>query len=212
MICGLREKSKVDPSTAREDYYASGTTHGMMVKIMPDGDLEPMSLWFGAEEIACQRVISLTKQHRKPKWVPDDEERVSNSILAMKGRDILTFYNRNFPLSKLVHANHEFINDGTPDVTWQIQKLLIFEAEALMRRDQTALRASMDLPIGTNILLLLLLQLQTNSVQTSRPTNRRLRKGRASAGHLRAQENAGLEIPADLDTLPRRCKIQKKNK
>ena len=25
--------------------------------------------------------------------------------------------------------------DGTPDVTWQIQKLLILEAETLMRRD-----------------------------------------------------------------------------
>ena len=96
----------------------------MMMKIQPDGDLEPMSLWFGAEEIACQRVISLAKQHRKPKWPPDDEERVSNSILAMKGRDIMAFYNRNFSLSTLVHANHEFLEDGTPDVTWQIQKLL----------------------------------------------------------------------------------------
>ena len=117
MICGLRERSKADPSTVRDDYYVSGTTHGMMIKIMPNGDLELMSLWFGAEEIACQRVISLAKQHRKPNWVPDNEKRVSNSILAMKGRDILTFYNRNFPLSKLVHANHEFFEDGTPDVT-----------------------------------------------------------------------------------------------
>jgi hypothetical protein len=34
-----------------------------------------------------------------------------------------------------VHTNHEFLEDGTPDVTWQIQKLLIVEAEILMRRD-----------------------------------------------------------------------------
>lgn len=80
-------------------------------------------------------MTSLAKQHRKPKWVPDDEERVSNSILAIKGRDILTFYNRNFSLSTLVHSNHEFLKDGTPDVTWLIQKLLIFEAKTLMRRD-----------------------------------------------------------------------------
>ena len=53
MIYGLREKSKVDSSTAREDYYVSEPTYGMVMKIMPDGDLEPMSLWFGAEEIAC---------------------------------------------------------------------------------------------------------------------------------------------------------------
>ena len=33
VICGLREKSKVDSSTAREDYYVSDTTHGMMIKI-----------------------------------------------------------------------------------------------------------------------------------------------------------------------------------
>jgi len=46
----------------------------------------------------------------------------------MKGRDILVFYNRNSSLSKLVHANHEFLESGTPDVTWQIQKLLILEA------------------------------------------------------------------------------------
>jgi hypothetical protein len=101
MICGLREKSKVDPSTAREDYFIpeeNGSTHGMMMKVQPDGDLEPMSVWFGAEEIAYQRVISPVKLHRKPKWPPDDEERVSNSILAMKGCDILAFYNRNFPL------------------------------------------------------------------------------------------------------------------
>ena len=46
VFCGMREKSncKADPSTAREDYYVSGTTHGMMIKIMPDGDLETMSL------------------------------------------------------------------------------------------------------------------------------------------------------------------------
>ena len=37
-ICGLREKPKVDSSTAREDYYLSETTHGMMIKIMSDGD------------------------------------------------------------------------------------------------------------------------------------------------------------------------------
>ena len=53
----------------------------------------------------------------------------------MKGRDIMVFYNRDFALSTLVHANHEFLEGGTPDVTWQIQKLLILEAEALMRRD-----------------------------------------------------------------------------
>ena len=100
-------------------------THGMMMKVQPDGDSEPMSLWFGAKEIACQRVISLAKQHRKLKWVSDDKERVSNSILAMKGRDILAFYNRNFSMSALVHTNHEFLEDGIPDVTWQIQKLLI---------------------------------------------------------------------------------------
>jgi len=107
----------------------------MMMKVMPDGDLEPMSLWFGDEEIACQQVISLAKQHKKPKWVPDNEERVSNSILAMKGRNVLTFYNRNFSLSTLVHDNHEFLEGGTPDVTWEIQKLLILQAEALMRKD-----------------------------------------------------------------------------
>ena len=138
VICGLREKSKVDPSTAREDYFIpkeNGLTHGMMMKVQPVGDLEPMSLWFGAEEIACQRVISLAKHHRGPKWVPVDEDRVSNSILAMKGRDILAFYNRNFPMSALVHTNPEFLEDETPDVTWQIQKLLNVEAEILMRRD-----------------------------------------------------------------------------
>ena len=53
----------------------------------------------------------------------------------MKGRDIMTSYNRNFVVSTLVHANHEFLEGGTPDVTWQIQKLLILEAETLMRRD-----------------------------------------------------------------------------
>ena len=38
-------------------------------------------------------------------------------------------------MSALVHTNHEFLEDGTPDVIWQIQKLLIVEAEILMRRD-----------------------------------------------------------------------------
>ena len=125
----------IDPSTARDDYYVSGMTHGMMSKIMPDGDLEPMSLWFGVEGIACKRMVSLAKQHRTPACIPDNEERVANSVLAINGRDILTFYNRNFTLSKLVYANHEFLEDGTPDMPWQIQKLLILEAEALMRRD-----------------------------------------------------------------------------
>ena len=134
-ICGLREQSKVDPSTAREDYYISDTSHGMMIKTMPDGDLEPILLWFGAEEIAYQRVTSLAEQHRKPKWVPDDEERVSNSIVAMTGDDILTFYNRNLSMLPSVHSNHEFLKDGTPDVTWIIQKLLILEAKTLTRRD-----------------------------------------------------------------------------
>ena len=53
----------------------------------------------------------------------------------MKGRDILTFYSRCFSLSTLVHPNHEFLEDGTPDMTWQIQKPLILEAETLMRSD-----------------------------------------------------------------------------
>ena len=34
-----------------------------------------------------------------------------------------------------MHANHEFLEGGTPDATWQIQKLLILEVEAPMRRD-----------------------------------------------------------------------------
>ena len=53
----------------------------------------------------------------------------------MKGRDILAFYNRNFSLSVLVQDNHEFLEGGTLDVTWETQKSLILEAEGLMRRD-----------------------------------------------------------------------------
>lgn len=135
VICGIREKAKVDPSTAREDYFISSSSHGLMMRIQPDGDLEPVSVWFGAEEIACNRLVSLATMRRKPKWLPDTEDRVKNSITAMKGRDILPFYNRNFPLSVLVQDNHEFLEGGTPDVSWEIQKLLIQEAEAIMRRD-----------------------------------------------------------------------------